>query len=103
MRRIPPEVLTEAARLFLDVDPAAIDPERHADFIFGRVLSNGSWVAVRALRAEVGDDALRDFVRRAPHRLDRRSLRFFRLALAPEESSCTTTPFRRISDRLFSP
>jgi hypothetical protein len=103
MIRIPPEVLAEASRLFWDVDLTAVDPVKHADFVFGRVLTHGSWIAIRALRAEVGDDALRDFVRRAPHRLDRRSLRFFRLALVPEESSCTTQPFRRTSDRLFSP
>jgi hypothetical protein len=103
MRRIPPEVLRESSRLFWDVEPATIDPVTHADFVLGRVLSLGSRGAVRALRTEVGDEALRDFVRRAPYRLDRRSLRFFQLVLGLEESSCTTTPFRRSSDRLFAP
>jgi len=103
VHRVPPAILAEASRLFWDIDPAKLDPVAHADFILGRVLSMGSWSAVRALRAEVGDEVLGDFVERAPHRLDRRSLQFFRTVLASKEEACTTTPFRRSSARLFSP
>jgi hypothetical protein len=101
--RIPNEVLSESRRLFWDVDPAALDPRAHADFIIGRVLCKGSWSAVCALRNEVGDAILRDFVERAPHRLDRRSLGFFQLVLGTDRSPCTTKPFRPSSTALFSP
>jgi hypothetical protein len=100
---IPRELLTESARIFWDVDPLALDPVAHADFIIGRVLSKGSWSAIRALRAEIGDDVLRDFVQRAPHRLDARSLRFFQVALGTAESPCMTKPSRPSSAPLFSP
>jgi hypothetical protein len=43
MRRI---LIEAAPRLFWDVDPTALDPERHEDFIIGRVLSEGDWVAM---------------------------------------------------------
>jgi hypothetical protein len=91
--------------MFWDVDVQALDPERHEDFIFGRVLSEGTVEAVRALRDEVGDGALRAFLLRAPHRLDRRTRRFLEVVLSDEaieeEASCTKTPFRRSSDALF--
>jgi hypothetical protein len=103
VNRIPDEVLEEAPHLFWDVDPSTLDPVRHEDFIFGRVLSKGSWAALRAVRLVVGDQTLREFVQRAPHRLDRRSRRFFEVALAIDETPCTTTPFRRSNERLFSP
>jgi hypothetical protein len=78
----------------------------HEDFIFGRVLSEGDEAMVRALRAEVGDVVLRDFVLRAPHRLDKRTRRFLEVVLGipiESEKRCTTTHFRRSSDMLFNP
>lgn len=103
MNRVPNEVLAESRHLFWDVDPAGLDPQLHADFIVGRVLSKGSWSALRALRDEVGDGVLRDFVQRAPHRLDRRSLQFFLVVLGTDASPCTTKPSRPSSAPLFSP
>ncbi len=103
MKRIPSEVLAESPRLFWDIDLGSLDPDAHADFIMGRVLSEGSWSALRALHAEVGDAALRDFVQRAPHRLDSRSLRFFQVVLSTADAPCMTKPFHRSSARLFSP
>jgi hypothetical protein len=102
MRRIPQAVLDAGARLFWDVDPASLDPDRHEDFILGRVLSEGDWETVRALRAEVGDKGLRAFLERAPHRLDERTRRFLDVVLPASEETCTTTPFRRNSGGLFS-
>jgi len=96
-------VLAEASHLFWDVDPLELDPVKHEDFILGRVLSKGSSTALRAIRREVGDPGLREFVMRAPHRLDRRSLRFFQVVLSMDPSACTKTPFRRSSERLYSP
>jgi hypothetical protein len=107
MDRIPECVANAGNRLFWDVDPTALDPHAHEDFILGRVLSEGTLEMIQAVRALVGDDGLRAFVKRAPHRLDRRSLRFFQVVLGLSSgargSECTTTPFRRPSDALFSP
>lgn len=84
---------------------SALDPKQHEDFILGRVLSEGTLEMVRALRAEVGDAALRAFLNRAPHRLDRRTRRFLQVVLADviseEATPCTKTPFRRNSAALF--
>jgi hypothetical protein len=103
MLRIPEVVQQAGRRLFWDVDAAALDPERHEDFILGRVLSEGDWEMVRALRAEVGDQALRAFLDRAPHRLDARTRRFLEVVLPPSEGPCASTPFPRNSGALFSP
>jgi hypothetical protein len=103
VERIPPEVLAEDRRLFWDVDAEKLDPRKHEDFILGRVLSMGSWAALSAVRRELGDAGLRAFVQRAPHRLDRRSRRFFQVVLSIPETSCTTTPFRKSNDPLFAP
>jgi hypothetical protein len=102
MRAIPSAVLQAARRLFWDVDVAALDPELHEDFILGRVLSEGDWTIVHALREEVGDQALRAFVDRAPHRLDKRTRRFLDVVLPANSDPCTTPHFRRNSDGLFS-
>ena len=103
MKQIPEAVRRNAAKLFWDIDPSTLDPVRHEDFILGRVLSKGDPEAVRAIRAEVGDEALRAFITRAPHRLDRRSLRFFQVVLSPSEVPCTAPPFPRSNARLFQP
>ncbi len=107
MQRIPDVILNAGARLFWDVDVATLDPAKHEDFILGRVLSEGTTDMVRALRGEVGDPALRAFLQRAPHRLDKRTRRFLEVVLADgdaqEQPTCTTTPFRRNSDALFAP
>jgi hypothetical protein len=103
MNRVPSEVLAESRHLFWDVDPASLDSHAHADFVIGRVLSKGSWSAVSALRSEVGDATLRDFVERAPHRLDHRSLIFFQVVLGTDPSACTTKPSRPSIATLFSP
>ncbi len=78
MRRLPEILRRNAARLFWDVDVGGIDLNRHADFVLGRVLSLGDAEAVHCLRREFGDEALRDFVARASHRLDARAPAFFR-------------------------
>jgi hypothetical protein len=107
MDRIPECIAQAGAKLFWDVDPATLDPQKHEDFILGRVLSDGTLDMVQAVRAVVGDDGLRAFVKRAPHRLDRRSLRFFQVVLglprAEQGAECTQTSFRRSSDALFRP
>jgi hypothetical protein len=96
VRRIPEVILQSGRKLFWDADVTLLNPERHEDFIFGRVLSEGSLEVVRALREEVGDAALGAFLARAPHRLDRRTRRFLEVVLSDampkEPSACTKTP-----------
>ena len=104
MKRLPEPIARHAKELFWDIDLDALDPEAHEDFVLGRVLSFGSWADLRALHDEIGDDRLRAFVERAPHRLDRRTLRFFEVVLgARREEECTTKPFRRSNEALFRP
>jgi hypothetical protein len=103
VKQLPEAVRRIERKLFWDVDPAALHPEQHEDFIVGRVLSLGDLPAVAALRAELGDAALRAFVERAPHRLDRRSLRFFEVVLSTAEGRCTTSPCHQRSESLFRP
>jgi hypothetical protein len=102
VKRLPDVLFQKAARLFWDTDLDTLDPERHEDFILGRVLSEGDWDAVRALRAAVGDAKLRDFVARAPHRLDSRTRQFFQIVLL-SQTPCTMKSSRPSSDALFVP
>ena len=104
MERIPTLIRNASCRLFWDIDPTTLDPVLHEDFIFERVLSKGDWSVVRALRAEVGDGALRVFLERAPHRLDARTRRFLEVVLPKgSEEPCTPVSFRRNNDALFRP
>lgn len=88
MREFPASIARELPRLFWDVDPNTLDPERHEDFVIARVLNEGSWEMVRALREVVGDAGLSAFVKRAGHRLDARTLRFMQVVLELSEEPC---------------
>ena len=55
-------------RLLWDVDVSAIDPRRDRRLIFERVMSRGSWEAMKWLRATYAVDELADFVRREGRR-----------------------------------
>jgi hypothetical protein len=103
MREFPPAILEKLPKLFWDVDLARLDPEVHEDFVFARLLNEGDWNVVRALRQAVGDDALAAFVRRARHRLDRRTRRFFEVVLSIPAEPCTTTSSTHPSAPLFRP
>lgn len=101
MKRLPEAVLDDAKHLFWDVDPGTLDPKAHEDFVLGRVLSLGNMRAVKSVVDEVGLEVIRDFVLRAPHRLDRRSRRFFEVIFSVRDSQCTTKPSRLINGPLF--
>ncbi len=103
MHALPPEVARQASRLFWDVELAAIDPVQHEDFIIARVLGEGDWGAVQALRREIGDEGLTAFCRRAGHRLDKRTQRFFEVVLGLEPGTCKKTSWRSASESLFQP
>lgn len=66
--------------LFWDLDPRELSWERDREQIIGRVLAEGSWDAVKWLRQQAGDDALRDWIERHEGRgLTPRQLRFWEL------------------------
>jgi hypothetical protein len=93
-----------APRLFWDVDVATLDPELHEDFIVGRVLVEGDWTCVRALRRKLGDARLAAFVQRAGRRrLDRRTRRFFQTVLDLPDDQCETTSSTNASALLYAP
>jgi hypothetical protein len=102
VRAIPTEILARTNRLFWDVDARSLDPVKHEDFIVGRVLVEGDWPSVRALRRELGDAALAAFVRRAgARRLDRRTRRFLECVLELPAEPCETTSSTHPSAPLF--
>src|SRR5262245_17277836 len=66
--------------LFWDLDPRELRWERDREQIIGRVLAEGSWDAVKWLRKQAGDDALREWIERHEGRgLTSRQLRFWEL------------------------
>jgi len=103
VRALPLVSQSQLRKLFWDVEVASLDPERHEDFILGRLLTEGDWDVVGALRDAVGDDALAAFVRRAARRLDRRTLRFLEVVLDIPHEPCTTTSSTNRSAPLFRP
>lgn len=59
MSALPPFV----ERLLWDVDPASIDLDRDAPLVLERVMSRGSWEAMKWLRATYPQAKLASFVR----------------------------------------
>ena len=54
----------EIASLFWEVDPRTIDVRLHADYVMERVMSRGTWRAMKWLRRTYPEPTLADFVRR---------------------------------------
>jgi hypothetical protein len=59
---VAPALPDFVARLLWDVDLATIDARRDAALIFERVMSRGTWDAMKWLRATYPRSALADFV-----------------------------------------
>ena len=55
---LPPEV----RQLLWDIEPAAVDADRHAALLFERVMTRGSLDAMRWLLASFPADSLRQYV-----------------------------------------
>jgi len=53
----------DVERLLWDLDPATVDPMRDSALIFERVMSRGTWEAMKWLRATYPQAALAEFVR----------------------------------------
>lgn len=52
----------DVTMLFWEVDPGAVDLERHRDYVLERVMSRGGWEAMRWLRGAYPVDQLREFL-----------------------------------------
>lgn len=83
MLPLPPEV----KRLLWDVDPDALDPVAHRDFVIERVMTRGGLEAMRWLRRVVECDVLAAFLERKGQRLSPRDRAYWRLVCGlPEEA-----------------
>ncbi|MGH2351197.1 MAG: DUF6922 domain-containing protein [Chloroflexota bacterium] len=89
--------------LFWDYDFRTLAWERDRDLVIGRVLTAGDWEALRWLRAEVGDQALREWIlRRRGRGLSPKQLRFWELILElphQEVNAWLTQDGRQVWDR----
>jgi hypothetical protein len=81
MRRaaITQELPADVARLFWDTDPSTVDLGRHRDYVMGRVMARGGWVAMKWLRQSYSCDELADYLRRKGHQLAPRELAYWAL------------------------
>jgi hypothetical protein len=73
------EFPADVRRVLWDVDPDAIDPERHLDFVIERVMARGNWAAMRWLREQIPRERLVDVLQRRGHRLSPRDVAYWRL------------------------
>jgi hypothetical protein len=81
---LPPEVGT----LFWEYGDGTVSLEADRDLVLGRVLSAGSWDALRWLRREVGNSSIGEYLNRTHgHLLSPRQLRLWQALLdIPEET-----------------
>lgn len=90
------------AALLWDVASGAVDGEMHRSFVLGRVLGHGTADEIRALRRDIGDARIRDYlVGTRGRRVDRRRLRYLEAILGLERADVETwlaDPARRIWD-----
>jgi len=70
---------TELTWLFWDVDPGAIDLERHRDYVVERIMARGDLQAMRWLARHFERDVLAAFLRSKGHRLAPRERAFWSL------------------------
>lgn len=69
----------ELAWLFWDVDPNAIELDRHRDYVIERIMTRGNWLAMRWLVDHVEKADLAEFLRRRGHVLAPRDRAFWSL------------------------
>jgi hypothetical protein len=67
--------------LFWDVDPDAVDLERHRDYVMERVMTRGSWEAMRWLRRAYSLQEMSDFLGRKANRLTARDRAYWSLVV----------------------
>ncbi len=75
------------SRLLWDVDPSALDLQRDARLIFERVMTRGTWAAMKWLRARYSSEELASFVRaEGARRLPPRDLAYWSLVCGVDAS-----------------
>ncbi len=75
----------DAVRILLwDVDPLAVDPAQHRDYLMERIMARGTWEAMRWLRRAYSQGELADFLRRKGHRLTPRDEAYWALVAGVE-------------------
>jgi hypothetical protein len=73
------ELPANVARLFWDTDPEQVDLRAHRDYVMERVMSRGSWSAMRWLRDTYSTDEMADFLVRKGHRIAPHDLAYWSL------------------------
>ena len=76
MKRLPPEL----HRYFWDTDPKKLDINKYRQFVIERILEFGDEHAIRWLRKNFGDEAIKEVVCES-RRISRRTANFWRLIL----------------------
>lgn len=85
--------------VFWDVDAAALETRRDADYIVPRVLERGRLVEVRWLIATYGMEGIHRFLRDVGHpELSERTLCFWRAALHAKDETWASPPAWRKSN-----
>jgi hypothetical protein len=79
MRVVHHALPESVARLFWDVDPATVELERHRDYVMERVMSRGTWEAMRWLQRAYSRSQIADFLGRKGHRLPARDQAYWSL------------------------
>lgn len=87
------EHLQQSKHLFWDVDPLALDLEKHSKFIIERILRFGLPEDVLAMQKQYSDAAIRTVVTHSRH-IDRKTASFWaiHLNIPREEIACFSTP-----------
>ena len=77
---MPPPLPDFVSRLLWDVDLSRLDLHRDAALVFERVMSRGSWAAMKWLRSRYSREELAEFVRQeGEKRLSARDLAYWAL------------------------
>lgn len=84
--------LSRSRHLFWDVDPLALDPEKHSRFIIERILRFGLPEDVRFMQEQYSDATLRDVITHS-RQIDRKTASFWsiHLNIPREEIACFST------------
>jgi hypothetical protein len=87
---VPRQPLPDCVRRLLwDVDPDTVDLERHGDYVLERVMSRGTWDAMRWLCSHYPRAEMAEFLRRKGMRLTPRDRAYWSL-VAQEPQPQTT-------------
>lgn len=98
-----PEELREDLGLFWDAKAGTVDPESHAPYVIGRVLSLGTLRQVRALVDFYGQDRLRSFFLEGGLRhVDSRTANFWLFVLGLTREECERRSSARPSQTFWN-